>query len=199
MEYIKINEKNAILSLSAEEAAEYRGEDGIAVKRIVREAEERYGCSHLDGRLYVQMYEMKDGGCELFLTRLGERRREMATLSETNSMIPTEYHRCMYRDECAVYVFDKLEALLLCCKMIDGAGYRGRSEAYADRTRGEYYLVLERKSDYPAEMMGRECSTDIITYVREHCKQIFGERAATLLGQLARSTRSTANLTMIEQ
>lgn len=190
MEYIKINEKNAILSLSAEETAEYRVEGGIEVKRIVREVQERYGCSRLDGRLYVQMYEMKDGGCELFLTRLGERRRDVATLSETNSMMPTECYRYMYHDECAVYVFDKLEELLLCCKMIDGAGYKGQSESYADRDRGEYYLVLERKSAYPAEMMGRECSSSVITYIREHCKQIFGERAAALLGQLARSSCS---------
>lgn len=185
MEYIKINEKNAILSLSAEETAVYRGEGGIAVKRIVREAEERYGCSHLDGRLYVQMYEMKDGGCELFLTRLSERRREVATLSETNSIMAADYYRCIYHDECAVYVFDDLEKLLQCCKMIDGAGYKGQSESYADRGRGEYYLILERKSAYPAEMMGRECSSSVITYIREHCKQIFGERAAALLGQLA--------------
>ena len=188
MEYIRITDGKMLLTLSAEDMAEYRGgrPNAIsAIRRIVSDAHERYGGEELDGRLFVQMYESKGGGCELFVTRLRERRDIVAVHSQQNERMMAEYRGYIYREARAVYSFTELEKMLLCCKLIDGSGYRGLSESYADRENGKYYLVLDGESPYPAETMGESCPHTMLGHIREHCRRLFGDHCAPILGRLA--------------
>lgn len=180
MEYIRIGDRGAIVSLTAAETAEYRAGWRDAVRRIMRKAE-----INLGRRVYVEMYEMKNGGCELFMTGLDERRGTMSLLGGVGERMLAEYGRRPREEGCVIYAFDKLETMLLCCKMLDGSGYIGVSESFADRERGKYYLVLERRSEYPSEAMGSECLRSTIAYIREHCTQFFGEDAVPVLSSLA--------------
>ena len=185
MEYIKIDDEKALLSLSAEDMEKFRDKRPNSIRRIMAAAHERYGADTLDGRLFVQMYESKGGGCELFVTKLRERRDMMTSQSRMNEIMIPSARGYMFRETRAVYEFDELEKMLLCCKMLDGSGYVGRSESYADRERGKYYLVLDGESSYPAETMGERRHPSVVNYLKEHCTKLFGEHSAGLLGRLA--------------
>ena len=183
MEYIIIDDGKMLLTLSAEDMAEYGGSRLNAIRRIVNDANLICGDS-LHGRLFVQMYESRGGGCEMFVTRLRERRDTMA-ISRLEERTATEYRGYVLRKVRTIYEFDEMEELLLCCKMLCGSGYGGRSESYADRAGGKYYLVLDGESLYPAETMGEARPYSMLGYIREHCTRMFGDHAASLLGRLS--------------
>ena len=74
MEYIKIGDGKMLLTLSAEDMEEFNGSRLGAIRKIVNDVHEKYGGDGFGGRIFVRMYESKDGGCELFVTKLGEKR-----------------------------------------------------------------------------------------------------------------------------
>ena len=83
MEILHITDKKLKLTLSAEEAARHRLDgkrledlgDVRALLASLLSGEENVS-PFLSGRVLVQAYPMRDGGCELFVTRLPSVRRE---------------------------------------------------------------------------------------------------------------------------
>ena len=185
MEYIKIDDEKILLSLSAEDMAEYHDSKIKAIRKIMSDVQRKYGCLKQYGRIFVQIYESKGGGCELFVTKLRERRDTMSAPGQINERMLTECRNYIIRDVRTVYEFNDMESMLLCCKMLSGSGYSGKSESYADRERGKYYLVINGESSYPAEAMGEICPSAMISYLTEHCTKLFGEHAVGVLGRLA--------------
>ena len=92
MEVLHITDKKLKLTLSAEEAARHRldgkrleelGDVRALLSSILSGVENV--SSFLTGRVLVQAYPMRDGGCELFVTRLPSVRRERQEERETAS------------------------------------------------------------------------------------------------------------------
>ena len=185
MEYLEISDGKMLLSLSADDMAEYRGSRKTAIRRLMLDLHEKYGCRQLSGRIYVQMYESKSGGCELFVTKLDDKAGEdHAMMRQTEDRMMTEYRRYIVREVRGVYRFGEMNDLLFACRLLTESGYSGKSEAYADRDKGEYYIVLDGESVYAAEALGALCPEMTEYYLREHCTKLFGDRAAQLLGAL---------------
>ncbi len=189
MELIIIDDSRIKLMLTAEDMAAYRiaaGESGTkeALKGIIKDAREKCGYSGIGmkGRIYVEMYPSKKGGCELFVTKLAE--RENGTNMKTgNEGILAEYRKYIFRGR-VIYSFESMAHLLRACLGLMKNGYIGESTAYHDETKRTYYLIIEHESYIAGENLGSLCQSSIYYYINEHCRMICSEAVPTL-GKLA--------------
>lgn len=201
MELIVIDERRIKLTLTAEETERY----GVAESggRGMRErlngimAEACRTCGYagavLRGRIYVEMYPSKKGGCELFVTRLPEREqregkseteRENGSIMKTgNEGILAEYRKYIFRGR-VIYSFESMEHLLGACLGLMRIGYGGESAAYCDEAKRMYYLILEQESHIAAENLGTLCRSSVYYYINEHCRRLCTD-AVAILGKLA--------------
>ena len=201
MELIVINETQIKLTLTPDDLERYPRHvgEGALFRAILHDAvriggEETGalppGFTDRGGKLYVQMYPSRRGGCELFVTRLpltcastspgecsggrgaeggtpeGSLRR--AALSPGVSPPGASGRRAVYR-------FGALDLLLRCCSALartqDGESLSG-SAAFADRDRQKYYLILPAEHPTVGEYLGSLCPVGTVSYIEEHCVPI---------------------------
>ena len=198
MELIVIDESRIKLMLTAEEMAEYRMADGgtrEVLRGIMADAYRKcgYGGAAMRGRIYVEMYPSREGGCELFVTRLAERagrtiacERENGTgMKNGNESILAEYRKYIFRGR-VIYAFERMEDLLGACLGLMKNGYCGESAAYLDEEKRGYYLILDRESSVVSENLGSLCRSSLYYYINEHCRRLCeGRDAVAILGKLA--------------
>lgn len=184
MELIIISESKIKLMLSSADMAHYSGGTKEILRGIMADACEKCGMRSLGGRLFIQMYPSREGGCELFVTRLSENETRMQAGEERTL---TEYRRYIYRERGShiIYAFDEMNYLLNCCLGLFRTGYNGSSRAYRDPDRKKYYLKLDCETPVPGEHFGTLCPSRLYYYITEHCDVICMESAVEKLGKLA--------------
>ncbi len=121
------------------EAVDYNNtETRRAFWNILDDAKHETGFDAASDRLFIQMYPSKDGGCEMFVTKLetlphetksGDKRKGRPALEETG------------REYLAVYSFDKLDPLICVCRRLLQNNWLGKSRAYREPD-GKCYLFL---------------------------------------------------------
>lgn len=193
MELIVIDESRIKLMLTAEDMAAYRmAESGTkdVLKGIMRDACRKcgYGGAVMRGRIYVEMYPSKKGGCELFVTKLAEsesrRERVNGSIMKTgNEGILAEYRKYIFRGR-VIYSFESMANLLCACLGLMKNGYGGESAAYCDEAKRIYYLILEHESHIASENLGTLCQSSVYYYINEHCRMLCSDAVVTL-GKLA--------------
>lgn len=212
MELIVINESQIKLTLTPADLDRYPpdAEEGALFRAILRDAcrmgEREGGTAPIPagfadrgGKLFVQMYPSRRGGCELFVTRLPPARAsldgdgipdrsaagENALGTDTRSR---RYPSPSVSERRAVYRFGELALLLRCCSALSrtmaGDGLE-ESAAFADRDRRSYYLVLPGEVPFVSEYLGALCPGGTFSYIHEHCDPICGGNAVRTLGELA--------------
>ncbi|MBQ3814889.1 MAG: hypothetical protein II836_02435 [Clostridia bacterium] len=178
MELIVISDSQIKLTLSSDEWLRYRGSTGKVLRGIIDDAERLYGISRMDGRIYVQIYPSRAGGCELFVTRLGS----LPSPLPDGEFTVTERRLTAIPARKYVYAFGEISGLLGCCADLSRAEYRGSSAAFVDRARRTYYLILDRENPAPGEHLGSLCPVEAVFYISEHCDVLCAENAAQKLG-----------------
>lgn len=196
MELILISESKLKITLTAEDM-EVNGisEDQLTcgekdVRRIFEgvldEAKKKTGFDAECGRLYVQVYPSKTGGCEVYFIR-GE-------VGKSNRQPKPRTKR-----EYCVYVFDGAVTAMDACAALKTNRYECESDLYAERRGGRcrYYLVLQEelpgekevrrrkyvcKSDVAGEYGVRLGGKEILPYLRERCECLAESDAVSLLG-----------------
>ncbi len=158
------------LTLDAEDAARFALDCGAAEKdpRAVRRALRRILAAARNGsddgadpaRYFVQIFEDRRGGCELFVTRLGQAADDPAG-----------------REAC--YAFGALEDMLLACRRLTGNGVR-KGNAYADPEGGRYYLILPSPAPILAEYNAVRCADGESAYITEACRFLCADAPARL-------------------
>ncbi len=184
MELIHISKTKVKLMLSPSDMAHYSGETGAVLREIVSDACVAWGIEKPCGRIFVEMFRSREGGCELFITGLGEYASRLHTGEERTI---TEYKRYLYRDRKShvIYAFDCLGYVLSCCQGLLFGGYSGISAVYRDPSGLRYFLKLEKETPVPGENFGSLCPSNIYYYITEHCDVVCGEEAVEKLGKLA--------------
>lgn len=191
MELLRIGDNKLKVTLTGEDMAHYRLEcdtmdyDTTETRRafwqILDEAKHKTGFDAGRGRIFVQVYASRAGGCEMYVT-----------LEEAEPAAVTDEPP---RRE-GIYVFSSLTYLLDVCLALSELGYCEASSAYvAD---GEYYLVI-RERDCTGGLGSRaiseygfieEYGTRLLggvrlAYLRERGTPIASERAVETLSALA--------------
>ena len=153
--------------------------------QILDEAKHRTGFDAASDKVLVQLYPSRDGGCEIFVTKLG------LIPPLTEKTISMSGRVSMLSSKRRLYLFDSLADLSRVCRKLEADGYARESAAYfAD---DKYYLILEERtngrtniiSEYSfIEEFGRRCGNAELVYIREHGGVVKEENAVPLLARL---------------
>ena len=193
MEWIRISSNKLKIMLNAEDAARYalNCESADYADLITREAfreiltdvEGETGFDAAEDKLYIQMYPSKEGGCELFVTKLGvlltEEDHEAApgerypSLPARKSTKPPQATQKRSR----AFSFTSLEHLTALCRRLSSS-YSGESEVWLDE-RGAWWLILTEEGDQ------KKARGDLL-FVREYGQVMSAEQARTLLPEHGR-------------
>lgn len=160
MEMIMINESKLKVMLTGADLEEFdlEAEDldysNTETKRmfwdILGRAKHSVGFDTDGTRVLVQLYPSREGGCEMFITKIGTVCKECATEPPDSSEAPSApilHYKPSHRSppgkgRPGAFSFDCLEWLITVCRRLRGIGYTGNSTAYIDDRR-RYYLFLE--------------------------------------------------------
>lgn len=176
--------------------------DNTATRRafwsILDDAKNETGFDAASDRLFIQMYPSKDGGCEMFVTKLGTLCTEETPASpcapdrkRPKSPLPTKGEE-KKKEHLSIYSFDSLEWLLQVCRRLKKAKWRGRSKAYKAFD-GKCYLFLYERCEAPPlltkvsflyEYGIAEHVESISLYIKEYAVPLCENSAVEILGAL---------------
>ena len=172
--------------------------DNTATRRafwsILDDAKNETGFDAASDRLFIQMYPSKDGGCEMFVTKLGTLCAEDSAAPCATEQKRHRQPRCEEkpRERLSVYSFESLEWLLGVCRRLLRIKWKGRSKAYRafDGTcylflyeRGEAFPLLTRFS-FISEYGIAEHAETVSLYIKEYAAPLCENAAVETLGAL---------------
>lgn len=168
MELIVINPNKLKIMLSAPDMVRYELETThmdcadphtrAAFRHIFDDARNEIGFDTEGERLLVQLYASKEGGCEIFVTKLGipsedegrgdgERALLRRICGEEEDMTVNRAEQGLATPGVrrVAVAFQALEELLAACRRLVEKGYRGQSDVYIAETDGGslWYLLLD--------------------------------------------------------
>lgn len=180
MELILISNSKLKIMLSAEDMKKYNIEcdGGCALrhgfKPVLERAHDDCGFDIESGRLLVQVFPSRGGGCEMFVTRVALADGARVT-------------------DASVCIFESMHSMVSLCRILYARGLGGESAAYA-LPEGAFALILpefDRDERLPLEATAinefgyrRDCEK-IEGYIKEHARTIFAENAVARLAEFA--------------
>ncbi len=196
MECIRISDSKIKLTLGPDEVEKYDFEP-------VKNGEERAGSSFLSGfrrilrdlrrdtgfdaggkRVLVRYFYGKDGGCEMYITKLRDVSRGDGVKNLNGAYLwgGAPSLLCAEQTEKRVFRFSDLSSLVRCCRALRRLDFPGVSEAFADRRRSFFYLALS--GDHPSVTeFGSPCPKGAYRFALEHFER-FSANAVERLGGL---------------
>ena len=194
MELLVINEKKLKIMMTEDDmdayalrAAEVTPEDAHARQvfwHILAEAKTKTGFDTSGERIYVQLYPSKEGGCEVFITKLGILAHEKKTEGGEEMLKERRIYDLSEESRPSYYRFAELCDLLAACRMLRETDYDGKSAAFSENKQGPFYLMVEDESPAVPEFFGKLCKPCVADYITEHCRCI-SENAVCQLGTLS--------------
>lgn len=154
-----------------------------AVWSILDHAKHETGFDAATGRIYIQVYPEKNGGCEIYITKL--QKQELPSASDMNET--EEKAIDIGKGSPTVYRFENAENMMRVCRSLKQRGYSMKSGAFMEETRQKqhrYYLLLceptptasTKKTKYLRNnLFIDEFGTHIdhtcaVPYLKEHCR-----------------------------
>lgn len=183
MEFLLIGESKIKIVLNREEAEKYRLDTASAdvsgpvarriFWRILEEAKREVGFDPKGDKVLIQLYPLKEGGCELFVTKLG-------ILSDSSARLVSKSDRiAMLSKKRSLYAFDNLEDIIGAAVAVkaQSQGLSPGSDVYTDGSR--YFLAIEEygKGGEPVEFpcileFGTGITAELSTYISEHADRL---------------------------
>ncbi len=193
MEYILISESKLKIMLTRQDIEEWNisveeldyGNPGAKAvfEEILGYAREELSFDTSGHKVLLQLYPSKDGGCELFITRLGES-------TERGALKPA---RAKQRQK--AYSFQKLSHLLAVCKRLSLNGFTGESSAWFD-SEGKWFLLLSTDEDSELDLLpldrfsficeygDTESPKALSLYLSEYASPVCRDNASAILGKI---------------
>ncbi len=183
-----------------------------AFRHIFDDARTQTGFDTGGERLLVQLYTSRGGGCEIFVTKLGEMEggplwgeeqeravrvgdtRDGAPVTDNDPGLDTLLSR-VRSVRWAAYRFEEMTSLLEACRRLCRVGYRGQSSAYIDESgAGVWFLFLELPVT-PEGILSPFCflseygmalgeAGQMRTYLKEYGRAVCADGAVEALGAL---------------
>ena len=160
--------------------------DNTATRRVfwslLDEAKKRTGFDAAVSKIFIQVYPLAGGGCEMYVSRLrGERERERGVTLRVGGISTDGSERF-------VTVFPDLDTMIRACHGVCGMLKEKKSSAYIERAEQKRCFLITECSAVGAEMLcGYGSTVDserYLRYINEHCKVICAENAVPKLAEL---------------
>lgn len=182
MDFLLVGESKIKIVLNREEA-EIHGLDKAspdvsgpvtrrAFWRILDMAKAEVGFDPAGDKVLIQLYPIKGGGCEIFVTKLG-------ILSDSSARMVSKSDRvAMLSKRQSFYFFESLDDLINASRAVKNiSGILPKSDVYAEGDR--YYLAIEEygRGGEPAEFpcileFAAILPEDLSDYISEHASMI---------------------------
>ena len=190
MEYLMINEEKLKVTLDKRDLCDwemciddldYANPDAKSIfECILHYAKSEFGFDTFGHRVLLQLFPSKDGGCEIFITRLGE--LSPRTGGGDNKM----------NGQRQAYSFECLSHLLSACKILSTTEVQAESSAWRTID-GRWYLLLSVHNDEPSsitklsvleEFGEKENSATLPHYLGEYASEVAASDAIRILGSI---------------
>ena len=197
MEVLKINENKIKIMLTPEDMKSYKltaseldyndSATRQKVFKILEQVKKNYGFDHEGDKLLIQFYPSKDGGSELFVTKLG-----LLTSGDKRAISRSD-RVTMLNTRRAMYDFSCFEDLLCAAKAISRSADIRESGLFLFEN-GTYYLELMERGESRGETVKEyapilEFATPVakerFPYITEHSECLAAGNAVELLAALA--------------
>jgi len=167
-----------------------------AIWSILDYAKHETGFDAAIGKIRIEVYPEKSGGCAIYITKL--KKSELPPCEPMNEM--NEKNAPISQKTDAVYEFEKTDALICVCRFLAHRGYREKSRAFFERASDgsiRYFLqITENQPTYPKKLKylrenlfieefgtRLECAEGAF-YLSEHATPICRENAVETLAAL---------------
>ena len=177
-----------------------------AFRHILEDVRTQTGFDAKGNQIYVQLYPSREGGCEMFVTKLDvvsamdstADRRSRTEIGHTSiePIAAPQPAPDTERSRTVAFCFDALEHLLCVCRRLHARAFVGSSAAYWGEE-GHYYLLLtEKVSSRRHAVLGRlslcfigeygiqKNAETVRLYIREHGSPICERDAVAQLSSL---------------
>ena len=190
MDYVMINQGKLKIMLEAQDLEhwdirvdelDYSNPYAKAIfEEILAYAKDNLGFDSEGKKVLLQLYPSRDGGCELFITRLGE----LCEADEEGDALSIR-----------AYSFEQLSHLLSVCRLLCLRGFSGKSSAWFDND-GKWFLLLYARESEDEASLGldtlsficeygeSEIAGFLSLYLQEHASSVCEENAAAILGKI---------------
>lgn len=154
---------------------------------IVDRARRSAGIDSEWGRMYVQVFASRDGGCEMYVTRYSELydEEEECPMREEQGGVHNQ------RKKRRIYRIESLGSLVRLCLALSRSGYAERSDVYVAEGGESYYIVLYGETGElccalefgsPVSFSGQIC------YLSEHSDAYYQDDAVERFSSLCACT-----------
>lgn len=142
--------------------------------QLLRRAKDKVGFNFSDDKLLIQFYPTSDGGCEIFVTKLG-------ILSPSSARLVAHSERVTLISKTEkLYLFRTLDDLIRACRSIADSvdKQKDKSSVYHSPEYGFFLLIEEYgrgddTAEFPQlEEFGIGITASVLPYVTEHCTPI---------------------------
>ncbi len=139
--------------------------------RVLEAAREEVGFDPAGDKVLIQFYPIKDGGCEIFVTKLGLLPESSARLVSRSDKVSLLSKRQSF------YVFEGISELAGAARAVKQAAGEGipRCDVYLAPS-GRYFLAIEEygrggeRAEFPCiSEFGGLLAADFLAYLKEHC------------------------------
>ena len=137
--------------------------------QILDEAKHKTGFDAAEEKVFIQLYPSKEGGCEMYVTKVGVIPSLAAELSGRKAEVRV--------GRVGHYRFQKQENLLCACRVLMKKGYQGESSAYL-LDDGSYALLIHEVGRAPLCYAG---APDTYSFIEEFGIRIKGEERIVFL------------------
>lgn len=179
MEFLLIGDSKIKIVLDREETEKYHLDSsspdvsGPNARRILwhilEQAKSQVGFDPAGDKVLIQLYPLKNGGCEMFVTKLG-------ILSESSARLVSKSDRiAMVSKKRSLYSFDSIDDLIAAARAVSfcSDGTPSASDVYTDGRR--YFLSIDEygKGGEPVEFpcileFGTAVTAELSIYISEH-------------------------------
>ena len=165
---------------------------------VLNRAKHQTGFDTDGQRVLVQLYPSKEGGCEMFVTKIGVLHSDdIKTKTHSNEkdnveVVSTKKNKKPTLSYSA-FRFDTLEAMLEVCRRLASIGYIGESSAYFCENGNKYLLLSDvdfsefappDEFSFISEYGDFESSKKLQYYLLEHSRSICEQDAVSILSKL---------------
>lgn len=183
MEFLLIGDSKIKIVLNKEEAEKYnlnRSAPEIngpsarrAFWRILEQAKLQVGFDPAGDKVLIQIYPLKSGGCELFVTKLG-------ILSDSSARLVSKSDKvAMLSKKRSVYSFESLEDLIRAARAISSISGDAPPDSDVYIGQDRYYLSIEEygKGGEPVEFLcilefASVVTAELSIYISEHADRL---------------------------
>ena len=198
MELILISESKLKITLSECDMKQYDLDcdtidyDNTETRRafwsILDEAKHQTGFDAAKQRVFIQLFPSKEGGCEMYVTKLEAKapRTKESGAKRSHALLPLSRRY-------VAFSFDSFERLLSVCRRLLAIGFSGSSEAHI-MSCGRYLLIMDEPEEnayiglsehsFIEEFGKRENLRTVKLTTDEHASCICQKNAVEILGVL---------------